>query len=202
MRLPLTLRLAGWFLLIPIPATAGEGGERTGVSEPEAAQQAAAENPATTPAVEAPAGPALNPSGKLDFDFFAAEAAGSPGRYGFSNVRWLIFLLLVLCLPACTIAVPDIPSAPAHPTYDNDVHPYIADHCLVCHSSPPDNGAPSTFRLDVFNDPTVSGAGDMALEMINDAVYSNPHQMPPGGGLGSNGKQLLLNWLMDGAPRN
>ena len=118
-------------------------------------------------------------------------------------MRRFMFSLLVLCLPACSIAVPDIPSVPTHPTYDHDVHPYIADHCLGCHSSPSDHGAPSYFRLDIYDDSgNVSGAGSMAPSMRDDAVYSNPHQMPPGGGLGPNGKQMLVNWVTTGAPQN
>jgi uncharacterized membrane protein len=114
----------------------------------------------------------------------------------------LIPLLLVLCPPACTIAVPDIPPPPDHPTYDHDVHPYIADHCLVCHSSPSDHGAPTYFRLDVYADSVnLSGAGTMAPTMRDDAVYSNPHQMPPGGGLGPNGKQLIVNWAAEVPPQ-
>jgi hypothetical protein len=118
-------------------------------------------------------------------------------------MRWLLFLLLVLCLPACSIAVPDISAAPDHPTYAHDVHPYIADHCLVCHSSPSDNGAPMNFRLDIYDDTEngeVLGAGSMSGGMRDDAVHSNPHQMPPGGGLGPNGKQLLVNWAAEVPP--
>jgi hypothetical protein len=115
-------------------------------------------------------------------------------------MRWLIAPLFVLCLPACTIAVPDISSVPPNPTYAQDVRPYLADHCLLCHSSPPDNGAPSTFRLDVLGDTgSISGAHFMALQMIGDAVSATPHQMPPGGGLGPNGKRLLVNWFANGA---
>jgi hypothetical protein len=95
-----------------------------------------------------------------------------------------------------------IASVPDHPTYDHDVHPYIADHRLVCHSSPSRQGAHKYFRLDIYVDSgNVSGAGTMAASMRDDAVYSNPHQIPPGGGLGPNGKQLLVNWVADGAPQ-
>ena len=118
-------------------------------------------------------------------------------------MRCLIFSLLALCLAACSIAAPDIASVPDRPTYDHDVRPYIADHCLVCHSSPSRQGAPKYFRLDIYADSgNVSGAGTMAPYMRDDAVDSNPHQMPPGGGLGPNGKQLLVNWVADGALQN
>ncbi len=115
-------------------------------------------------------------------------------------MRRLIGPLFALCLPACTIAVPDISSVPANPTYAEDIRPYLADHCLICHSSPSDHGAPTTFRLDVLDDTgSILGAHSMAYKMIEDAVYSNPHQMPPGGGLGPNGKRLLVEWFTGGA---
>jgi uncharacterized membrane protein len=118
-------------------------------------------------------------------------------------MRWLIVPLFALCLPACTIAVPDISSAsvPDNPTYAHDVRPYLADHCLLCHSSPPDYGAPSTFRLDVLDyTGSIPGAQSMAKPMIDDVVSANPHQMPPGNGLGPNGKRLLVNWFANSAP--
>ena len=90
---------------------------------------------------------------------------------------------------------------PPHPTYDNDVHPFLADHCLGCHSSPPANGAPNIFRLDVYDDVgNVSGAASMSTIMLND-VEMTPPRMPLTGSVGPNGKQMLANWVADGAPR-
>ena len=112
---------------------------------------------------------------------------------------------MVPCLPSCTIAVPDIPSVPDQPTYDRDIRPYLEDHCLVCHSSPPDNGAPDGFRFDVYadiviGDRKIQGAQTTAGEIERAAVYSDPRQMPPGDGLGPHGKQMLVDWVKNGAP--
>ena len=67
------------FLLISTRAKADESGEVAGVPEPGAAQEAASKSPAATPAAGGPSGPSSIPSGKLDFDFFAADAAATPG---------------------------------------------------------------------------------------------------------------------------
>lgn len=80
-----TLLLAYSFLFFASSATAGESGESAGVLEPQAGQAVVPESPPTPPATEAPPGPEIAPSGKLDFDFFATEDAGSPGLKGLAN---------------------------------------------------------------------------------------------------------------------
>jgi len=66
---------------------------------------------------------------------------------------------------------------------------------------PSDRGAPKYFRLDVYDDTGgLAGAGSMAETMVADVVNANPHRMPPGGGVGPNGKQLLTNWVADKWP--
>ncbi len=111
------------------------------------------------------------------------------------------WLVAALAAPVCACAVADIPSAPPHPTYTNDIHPYLADHCLVCHSFPSDRGAPHYFRLDVYADTGgLSGAATMARAIIGDVINHTPKPMPPGGGLGPNGKQMLVNWVADQWP--
>jgi hypothetical protein len=113
-----------------------------------------------------------------------------------------LLTVLAVCLfgGSCSYAVPDIPSVPANPTYDHDIWPLFQDHCLLCHSSPPDHGAPTYFRLDVYSDVTndgntVSGAQTMAGTAVYDVQIK---RMPPGAksgdGVGPNGLQMLLNW--------
>jgi hypothetical protein len=79
MRLPLSLLLACSFLLASVPAKAGASGEKAGAFDLAAGQEAAPESSAKTGAGAAPLGSAANASGKLDFDFFAVDAPGSPG---------------------------------------------------------------------------------------------------------------------------
>ncbi len=110
-------------------------------------------------------------------------------------------VLMAMGLVGCTYAVSDIPPPPEHPTYGASVRAFLGDHCLVCHGSPPDRGAPSYFRLDVYADEGgILGAGSMAQVVLGDVVHGTPHTMPPGDGVGPNGKQLISNWVADGAP--
>jgi hypothetical protein len=113
-----------------------------------------------------------------------------------------ILALFLVLASACTTGVQDIYEVPANPTYDKDVRFYLADHCVLCHGSPPNRGAPSNFRLDVYDDDPnkdVLGAHTMAItEAITRAMDRN---MPPGGGLGPNGKAMMKLWVEKGAPR-
>ena len=115
----------------------------------------------------------------------------------------VMVIVLVFCTGSCKYGVDDINGVPANPTYERDVHPLYADHCLLCHSSPPDRGAPSYFRLDVYDDTNgVIGAMNMAAAALSDVKSS---RMPPtakdGDGVGPNGQALLTKWVGDGAPQ-
>lgn len=116
----------------------------------------------------------------------------------------LLSLFLFLLVNACSIAVDDLSEVPLNPTYEKDILPYLADHCLLCHGSPSSRNAPSEFRLDRYEDTLtanggkVLGAANMAASLVG-AVKSGV--MPPEGGIGPNGKQMLNNWLAAGAPR-
>jgi len=106
-------------------------------------------------------------------------------------------LSLLLFVSACSSGVEDIYSVPPDPTYDKDVRFYLADHCVLCHGSPPNRGAPSSFRLDVYQDPAKPAAFDMASSILS--TVDSGH-MPPGGGLGPKGKEMLRLWVEHGAP--
>lgn len=62
---------------------------------------------------------------------------------------------LLLALAACT---PDVPAAPS---FQRDVMPILAANCIRCHSYPAIGGAPTSFRLDAFDD-VVLAPGDPA----------------------------------------
>lgn len=116
----------------------------------------------------------------------------------------LPMIFLVLFGVSCSVAVDDISVVPSQPTYEKDVLPYLADHCLLCHSSPSSRKAPNDFRFDRYEDTTTArgvkilGASSMAASLVG-SVRSGV--MPPEGGVGPNGKQMLANWLAAGAPR-
>ncbi len=105
-------------------------------------------------------------------------------------------------LAGCNFSKADVAQVPDHPTFDPDVKQVMQDHCLLCHGYPANRGAPSRFRLDVYDDVgRVRGAHSEAGSLVNAA---NGDSMPPsavwGDGLGPNAKLLLQRWLADGAP--
>jgi hypothetical protein len=124
-------------------------------------------------------------------------------------------LVLVLATAAsCHYASPDLTYVPDNPTYQRDVYPLMSDHCLLCHSSPPNRGAPESFRLDVYEDTgDVLGAQSYfaPLDGSNDSSKSIPvndivsKRMPPeaknGEGVGPNGIEMLRRWIANGLPK-
>lgn len=108
-------------------------------------------------------------------------------------------LALCLLLASCSAGVQDIYEVPTNPTYDKDVRFYLADHCVLCHGSPPNRGAPSNFRLDVYDVPNSDKPG--AYAMAEEILRAMDRNMPPGGGLGPNGKAMMKIWVANGAPR-
>jgi hypothetical protein len=109
---------------------------------------------------------------------------------------------IALGLYACSFGKPDIATVPAHPTFEADVKPLLADHCLLCHGYPATRNAPTSFRLDVYKSPDGFPA---AYQEANRFVRSiQDDDMPPaaawGDGVGPNGKKMLQNWAADGYP--
>ena len=115
----------------------------------------------------------------------------------------LAMVVSVTLAGSCHYGVADIATVPDNPTYDQNVYPLLRDHCLLCHSSPPNRGAGganSYFRLDVYGTTTVNGkdipgAGDYCGSIVGDVLID---KMPPaakdGDGVGPNGKKMLQNW--------
>jgi hypothetical protein len=117
----------------------------------------------------------------------------------------VLFFLVVTTIASCHYASPDPAYVPDHPGYDEDIHPLLSDHCLVCHGHPSNRGAPGYFRLDVYDD-TDDVAG--ALRMFRDRGAMKTietGQMPPaakdGEGVGPKGVLILQRWIADGLPR-
>ena len=122
----------------------------------------------------------------------------------FSSLRLVAVSACALAFPACSLGKPDIARVPAHPTYETDVHSLLADHCLLCHSYPATRGAPTSFRLDVY-DPPVGTSTPAAHQEASRFIQSIDNgKMPPsaawGDGVGPNGKAMLHNWKTDGYP--
>jgi hypothetical protein len=114
-------------------------------------------------------------------------------------------VIATILVGSCHYGVRDISTVPDNPTFNRDIYPLFADHCLVCHSSPPNRGAPAYFRLDVYDDTdggNVAGANSMAGLALNDVVIG---KMPPeakvGDGVGPNGLKMLQKWVENGNPQ-
>jgi len=114
----------------------------------------------------------------------------------------LALLFLTASVAACNYGIRDIGSVPDNPTFNRDIYPLYADHCLVCHSSPPDRGAKSYFRLDTYDDVgDTAGAKTMASDALGQVKSG---RMPPGAasgdGVGPNGLQMLERWVQQDSP--
>ncbi len=119
-----------------------------------------------------------------------------------TTARVFLPAILAWSLAACSFGKADLATVPPHPTFEDDVKPFLADHCLLCHGYPATRGAPTTFRLDVYAADVVPGAYDERARFIQS---NNNGKMPPGAawgdGVGPNGKAMLQNWATDGYPQ-
>jgi hypothetical protein len=113
-----------------------------------------------------------------------------------------VLVAMVLAAPACSFGKPDIATVPAHPTFEVNVQPLLADHCLLCHGYPATRNAPTSFRLDVYNSPDGLPAAHQEAGRFIRSIQNG--KMPPsatwGDGVGPNGKAMLQNWAADNYP--
>jgi hypothetical protein len=120
----------------------------------------------------------------------------------FFSLRPVAVVASALAISACSFGKPDIATVPAHPTFEIDVKPFLADHCLLCHSDPATRGAPTSFRLDVYTSPDGLPAAHQEASRFIQSIDNG--KMPPsakwGDGVGPNGKAMLQNWKTDGYP--
>lgn len=99
-------------------------------------------------------------------------------------------------------------SAPANPTWATDVQPILAANCTKCHIPPPLDGAPTTFRLDIYeetvNDEGVQILGAEQMGMFGSIAFqitSEDRPMPPRFPLTDRQIEVLQNWTDNGAPK-
>lgn len=126
--------------------------------------------------------------------------------------RWRLFAtpLLAAALTACPGFGDEEPAGhftevPAFPTYEQHVKVILDDECVECHSATPTNGAPSSIRMDVYdNVGSVLGAGTLSSRIVTRSVDSPANPMPPTSRapVGAIDKAILEKWHELGAPRN
>ena len=125
-------------------------------------------------------------------------------------------LTLAVVLLAAVVATGAIAgcgrTAPDSPTWVDDVRPILVANCVRCHSPPQIGGAPTYFRLDVYEDTDLDTfastceTGDRcvlgsASESLLAAGDVTTERMPPRFPLTDRQKQVLTTWADDGAPK-
>lgn len=116
-------------------------------------------------------------------------------------MRFVPILLLLAGCPGFGTGGPPgtLEEAVEHPTYVDDVKAILDANCIRCHTHPALNGAPQSFRLDVYeSDDDVLGAFDKAEKI---SARTDAGTMPPGGvRLPDAEVDTLEAWFNDGAP--
>lgn len=107
--------------------------------------------------------------------------------------RDLIALVFVVAAGGCA------PSAPSKPTWVDDVQPMLMANCVRCHGSPASGGAPSTFRLDRYEDSLVNGQllrGAKTMARAICARVSSMEDMPPNGSaIPARARDIFERWV-------
>jgi uncharacterized membrane protein len=99
------------------------------------------------------------------------------------------------------------PIAPGEvPTWDGAVEAVLTAHCTSCHTSPPTNQAPDTFRLDKYElsdgGDGLLGAREMAGRIRARAVLQGTMPPPPAAAIPPSDQDILAAWVQGGAPRD
>ncbi|MEQ9495801.1 MAG: hypothetical protein RIT81_03060 [Deltaproteobacteria bacterium] len=114
-----------------------------------------------------------------------------------------VFMLLLAGCPGFGSAPEPIEVAPS---WDNEIEGILAQRCAYCHTNPPENFAPSGFRLDKYTVADLDDGGlDGVLEKLDriqaravDASTMPPSSVTP---LTPEEKAILGAWIAAGAPR-
>lgn len=93
--------------------------------------------------------------------------------------------------------------AKSNPTWLEDVRPLVQANCVRCHAPPSIGGAPTDFRLDVYEDTlgeggeVIRGARTMARYM--EIRAGEEGSMPPDRALADVHRDTFVNWAQNGA---
>ncbi len=91
-----------------------------------------------------------------------------------------------------------------HPTWIEDIAPIVQANCLRCHAPPSLGGAPTDFRLDVYEDtPLANGRiirGAYTMARFIAIRMGEDGDMPPDFARSDRQRDLVMKWWQDGAP--
>ncbi|HEY2513574.1 MAG TPA: hypothetical protein VGI39_22050 [Polyangiaceae bacterium] len=96
--------------------------------------------------------------------------------------------------PACPAAVPA--SCPTTPSYANDVVPIFKRSCLTCHSPGGDSA-----DVDLTTYANINNRESTVLTDVHQCTMP-PTGAPPSTNVTSADRELILQWLVCGAPNN
>jgi len=98
----------------------------------------------------------------------------------------------------CLVLVGCGPSAPDRPTWEADVRPVVMANCARCHGYPAANGAPSTFRLDVYDSDVTNGRFMLGAAAMARFMCARVHlrgDMPPrDASMSERARDILARW--------
>lgn len=106
-------------------------------------------------------------------------------------------LLAIAWLAGCAACAPETPDAP---TWLADVRPILAANCIRCHGSPAIGGAPTGFRLDVYDDTVVDGRTIRGARSMAEFIAARDDEPPRGAQPSGRQREILDRWAAGGAP--
>lgn len=93
--------------------------------------------------------------------------------------------------------------AKSNPTWLEDVRPLVQANCVRCHAPPAIGGAPTDFRLDVYEDTVGEGGevirGARTMARFMDIRAGEEGTMPPDRALADVHRDTFINWAQTGA---
>jgi uncharacterized membrane protein len=112
----------------------------------------------------------------------------------------LLLIIGILTLSSCSNeSTNDLTNpVPDKVTYSKDVKPIIDNNCIICHTSPPKNGAPMPLTSKLLIQDAIINRGLINLISL---PQGNANLMPYGGTrLPQNSIDIIIKWQQDEFP--
>lgn len=112
----------------------------------------------------------------------------------------IFFIACIVTLSGCSNdSTNDLTNpVPEKVTYTKDVKPIIDNNCIICHTSPPKNGAPMPLNSKLLVQDAIINKGLTSRIAL---PQGNPNLMPAGGTrLPQSSIDIIIKWQQDGFP--